>query len=246
MEKTEKTLSEQVESAIKAFREINEDESSRLKSWDYCYQAFCKENKNKDDENTIDFLSLHLAFYLASWGMYRGSSFLLQKSYKVHSAAVSEMRKSEYDVLRGIDPEKLENDANIQLLLTLEKNLHDIYVKERQKNPEMEKSLKVSDLLIQKIIMGVFGCVPAYDKFVTRRLKEYNIAKASLEKNKIKDDIKGLVSFYNEYKNLIDDAAKEASKDFEYPKMRVIDFILWQLGYSASCSDKENSKKTSE
>ena len=47
-------------------------------SWRHCYKAFY-ENRNKTDEQTLDYLSLHLAFYLASWRIYRGSSFLLQK-----------------------------------------------------------------------------------------------------------------------------------------------------------------------
>ena len=49
-----------------------------------------------------DYLSLHLAFYLASWGMYRGSSFLLQKDYKVLVPIVEEVLKPEYDCLFGV------------------------------------------------------------------------------------------------------------------------------------------------
>jgi len=44
----------------------------------------------------MDHLCLHLAFYLASWGMYRGSSKLLQKDYKVHATSVKELMKKEY------------------------------------------------------------------------------------------------------------------------------------------------------
>ena len=39
-------------------------------------------------EDDYDNLVLHLGFYLSNWGMYRGSSFLLQKSYKEHVEAV--------------------------------------------------------------------------------------------------------------------------------------------------------------
>ena len=49
-----------------------------------------------------DYLSLQLAFYLASWGMYRGSSFLLQKDYKVHEAVVKELLDSKYNCLFGL------------------------------------------------------------------------------------------------------------------------------------------------
>ena len=69
------------------FNETMEDEHGRYLSWKHCYRAF-GENRNKTDDLTVDYLALHLAFYLASWGMYRGSSFLLQKDYKVHIPVV--------------------------------------------------------------------------------------------------------------------------------------------------------------
>jgi len=46
-----------------------------------------------DPSPDYDYLSLHHAFYLASWGMYRGSSFLLQKDYKVLTPIVEEILK---------------------------------------------------------------------------------------------------------------------------------------------------------
>lgn len=55
----------------------------------------------------MDYLSLQLAFYLASWGMYRGSSFLLQKDYKIYIPVVEEVLKSKYDILFGMKCEDL-------------------------------------------------------------------------------------------------------------------------------------------
>lgn len=40
-----------------------QDSNHRFKSWEYCYTAF-------GNLDSVDYLSLHLAFYLASWGMY--------------------------------------------------------------------------------------------------------------------------------------------------------------------------------
>lgn len=65
------------------FNETVKDSHGRYLSWQHCYNAFIL-NRSNVDENTFDYLALYLAFYLASWGMYRGSSFLLQKDYKVH------------------------------------------------------------------------------------------------------------------------------------------------------------------
>ena len=69
------------------FEQTMSDPHGRYLSWEHCYKAFL-ENRDANDEQAIDHLALHLAFYLASWGMYRGSSFLLQKDYKVHIPVV--------------------------------------------------------------------------------------------------------------------------------------------------------------
>ena len=57
-----------------------------------------------------------LMFYLASWGMYRGSSFLLQKDYKIHIPVVEEVLKTKYNILFGVNCENLF-DKEVQSLL---------------------------------------------------------------------------------------------------------------------------------
>jgi hypothetical protein len=59
-------------------------ENHRFNSWKHCYDYFSKTTKGKDE----DLASLNLAFYLASWGMYRGSTFLLQRDYQFLTPAV--------------------------------------------------------------------------------------------------------------------------------------------------------------
>ena len=54
-------------------------QTDRYSSFDYCYNYFLT---TKDLTKDIEKSCLTLGFYLASWGMYRGSSFLLQKSVK--------------------------------------------------------------------------------------------------------------------------------------------------------------------
>jgi len=53
----------------------------RYSSFDYCYNYFYKITPKKVKQDTEKACAF-LGFYLASWGMFRGSSFLLQKSYK--------------------------------------------------------------------------------------------------------------------------------------------------------------------
>jgi hypothetical protein len=46
------------------------DNNARYKSWEHCYIYF---QKNKSNKEKTDEMALHLAFYLASWGMLRNS-----------------------------------------------------------------------------------------------------------------------------------------------------------------------------
>ena len=60
------------------------DSHHRYKSWEHCYRHFTQRDRIRArGDMGIDEASLHLGFFLASWGMYRGSSFLLQKDYKI-------------------------------------------------------------------------------------------------------------------------------------------------------------------
>lgn len=76
------TVDIMIRSATNFYHEAKRDENGRYRSWEHCYSNFYHA-RGKDNAD-LDYLSLQLAFYLASWGMYRGSSFLLQKDYKVH------------------------------------------------------------------------------------------------------------------------------------------------------------------
>lgn len=54
------------------------DEHHRYRSWEHCYRFFRRAGA-AEISNQRDHAALHLGFYLASWGMYRGSSFLLKQ-----------------------------------------------------------------------------------------------------------------------------------------------------------------------
>ena len=68
--------------AVRAFHKTrNNDKYGRYKSWEHCNNVFNEKHdkrKNGSDlsEDDYDYLALHLSFYLASWGMYRASSFI--------------------------------------------------------------------------------------------------------------------------------------------------------------------------
>jgi len=59
------------------YAELQKDPHGRYRSWEHCYAAFADafDQVERGEEVDYDHLGLHLAFYLASWGMYRGSVF---------------------------------------------------------------------------------------------------------------------------------------------------------------------------
>ena len=86
-----------IETLVNKFKsQSNPDD--RYTSFDYCYNYF---KTTKDLTIDIEKSCLTLGFYLASWGMFRGSSFLLQKSAKHFQTTIeyiSTLDKSVWDI----------------------------------------------------------------------------------------------------------------------------------------------------
>lgn len=114
-----------IDSSTKFYDEIKSDDNARYRSWEHCYLQFYKARTQNNVD--IDYLCLQLAFYLASWGMYRGSSFLLQKDYKVHMPVVLELLNEKYNSLMGISCNDFNNQYNQKLLLEINIFLYDFY-----------------------------------------------------------------------------------------------------------------------
>ncbi len=98
----------------------------RYSSFDFCYNhfySFYKENKLSElaNEKNLQASCLQIGFYLASWGMMRGSSFLLEKSvrnYKNLITTISEINPR----LWKIDV-KDYNEESISLLLNCKQQI---------------------------------------------------------------------------------------------------------------------------
>jgi len=126
---------------------------ARYASFDYCFNYFqsFRESGNLAGLTSAEHLQtscLQLGFYLASWGMLRGSAALLQKSAR-HFVPVIEAIASTGPPVWEIDADRY-TEANIDAVLALARTL-------RQANGGM------SDILVTKVLLGVFGSVPAFD-----------------------------------------------------------------------------------
>jgi hypothetical protein len=213
------------------FSEIERDRNHRLRSWEHCYKFF------QSNPHDIDISCLHLGFYLASWGMYRGSSFLLQKDYKIHADIIHEILKLKYHSLWHVTLESLTDsnrDSQIDLMLSLKDQIATYYDKVRLSVTRKENDNPgARDTLVTKILMGTLGCIPAYDCFFIAGIKSEKIPYSCLnEKN-----LRSLLDWCDNNARQLHDAqswVNAKSKECKYPVMKIVDMYFWRKGKKSS------------
>ena len=197
--------------------------TDRYTSFDYCYNYFRNTNDlTKDIEKSC----LVLGFYLASWGMLRGSSFLLQKSVKHFQKLIEYYSTLDKEIwLIDIDNYSIENNSRIievyhktKEILILENNTH--------------------LTLTTKVLLGVFGFIPAFDQYFCKTFNLIFKGKCgfSVVNN---NSLNCLKEFYDTNKMAIDKLSNETfTTDFitgqktniNYPKAKIIDMFGFTNG----------------
>ncbi|MCV3406436.1 hypothetical protein L8T94_04770 [Campylobacter lari] len=197
---------------------IKNGNNHRYLSWEHCYGYFYNNRGDVD----YDCASLMLSFYLASWGMYRGSSFLLRYDYKIYKTMLEE--------LLTIDLwDKHDWSQIIKANEIIERKLSPYKKNKEDKNNKN----KISNTLITKILLGIFGCTPAYDRFFTNGLRQYN----SKNSNEIsisygENSYKGIVDLIDRCKSNFEfpKIKLKFNEDIYYPDMKIMDMYFWILG----------------
>ena len=231
------TIDKMSRSVRKFYSDLQKDQSGRYRSWEHCYFRFC--NARNEKEPDIDTLSIHLAFYLASWGMYRGSSFLLQKDYRVHVPVVEKILDSKYTPLVGIECSHLRLTGNQKLLDEVTQFIAAYYEKIRRETKGINLQNAISDTLVTKILMGTLGCVPAYDRYFIAGIRNEKIAIGRYN-NK---SLGMLINFYERHlKELEALRSKMKVYNLPYPQMKVLDMGFWGIGYETDLKTKQRSK----
>ncbi len=198
--------------------------SERYASFDYCFNYFqsFRDNKNIKALKNVDNIQtscVQLAFYLASWGMFRGSSFLLERSSKFFEPLIETIVNCNPRVW-DIDVNNYDDINDRQLLLLCKKEI--IQALGTNNNP--------TDTLITKIMLGVFGNVPAFDSYFKKGFKIKRFDDESL---------KTIYSFYKLNQldidsfdvPTIDFLSGQPSKNV-YTKAKIIDMIGFIEGQS--------------
>jgi hypothetical protein len=195
---------------------LNDSEGHRYRSWEHCFKAF------NNPSSTDDYLNLQLAFYLASWGMYRGSSGLLWKDYTIHSGAIKITNK--YNVIR-VDENNLFPE--ISLIQQCFSELQKYYSNINFNNGKEIKYISATDTLITKIMLGIFGATPAIDRYFKDGIKSviyqsFNINRLSVLYEFAQSNINELQTCQS---FIFDKSA------MWYPPMKILDMYFWQKGY---------------
>ncbi|MCK4825070.1 hypothetical protein KA005_55495 [bacterium] len=192
--------------------------SERYTSFDYCYNYFQSFNE-KDrlmelvNSGNIQTSCFQLAFYLASWGMFSRKSYLLEKSVKYFERVIFRIIELDNAVWK-IDADKY-NDINMEKLIICYN--------------EIAQALgihhKPSVVLVTKIMLGIFGNVPAFDSRFRECFQIYAFNAKVLNR---------IAEFYVRNKEIIDKYASSIKTlDFKtcqetarvYTKAKIIDMI---------------------
>ena len=225
-------IDELIDAAQTFYEDARANENGRSRSWEHCYRVF--RDARTDPSPDYDYLSLHLAFYLASWGMYRGSCFIFHKDYKVHTPIVEEILEPEYDCLLGLACTDVRNNDIWAQLKKLSDYISDYFDPIRKEVRGRAVASSVSPVLITKMLMGTLGCVPAYDRFFEEGAKYLGLEKKSYNE----DSLLELADFYEEHNERLEEARRGMrTDDLIYPQMKLLDMGLWQVGFEIDAGD---------
>jgi hypothetical protein len=208
---------DEIKANLNEFRKLRNSEK-RYASFDYCYNYFQSFHDSRNitaiaSPENLQMSCLQLGFYLASWGMYRGGTNLLTKSVRYIVPVIEEIASTD-STLWQIDADQY-TETNIERLLCLASKLR------QTMQDGMTKAL------VTKIMLGVFGNVPAFDTNFRQGCHTTFRAKGLRE----------IGQFYHENAELLD-SYREPTLDFMtgestkrlYTRAKVIDMIFFKEG----------------
>ncbi|OMG52243.1 hypothetical protein BJN44_13550 [Tessaracoccus sp. ZS01] len=189
-ERVERTSSQRdsvdLESAVSRYL-IHRDPEARYASFDYCFNHFQQHRTaiaTWGHPHGMQASCFQLAFYLASWGMLRGSSGLFRRSAR-HLAPLVETISNAPDEVWSLDLDGYDSHG-IELVQWTASAIRGALL-----------PIEASDTLVTKIMLGVFGCVPAFDTYFRKGFGVSTFSPAALRQ---------IADFYQRNRNSIDQA----------------------------------------
>ena len=191
---------------------------ARYASFDYCFNYFQEARESGDTSHLADndhrMLScLQLGFFLASWGMMRASGDFYRRSVR-DLLPVVEMIAAEPASTWELDAHCLA--TRTQEVLALSRRVRRAF------------TIPASDTLVTKTMLGVFGCVPAFDRYFRIGFGCHTLCGDALVR---------IGNFYRNHQAAVD-AHRVFTLDFDsgrdterrYSRAKIIDMIFFQEG----------------
>jgi hypothetical protein len=198
------------------------DEHDREWSWVYCYRYF-KGKTSAELAADRDHAALQLAFYLASWGMYRPSSFLFQHAYTVHLPVIDALLRPEFGTFWNHEFGSDEGDEKrAALLLEAGDRIRSAY----------RPFGAATDTLVSKVLLGTYGCLPAVDTYFDAG---YKLCGFRVPGRLNAAFVQELVRFCRHNLSQLqgEQARIERVHHVRYPLMKLVDMCFHQIGIAA-------------
>lgn len=196
----------------------NRNADARYASFDHCFNYFQEHREsdqtaNLDSQSAMQMSCLHLGYYLASWGMFRGKAALLQRNSRALLPAVKLIAEAP-EIMWTTDVEHYD-ESRIDAILDFKNNLSE-HVPGGQ-----------SDTLTSKIMLGVFGCVPAFDRYFRKGFHVSSFSRSALlEVHDYYSTHKKIIEKYRDYTISFDGETTER----RYTQAKMIDMIFFIEG----------------
>jgi hypothetical protein len=189
--------------------------NNRFRSWEHCY-GFFRKCTPVGLATQRDNGALQLGFYLASWGMYRASGFLLGYDYTAHLAVIDCLGATQFLPLWETEFGAVGEDRD--LVLEASEAVRKAY----------EPLGEATDTLVTKVILGTFGCLPACDRFFVKGFKRKGFKFSRLNAAFV-DRV--LEFCHDHLGELLEEQARiKVDSGKHYPLMKLIDMYFWQVG----------------
>lgn len=220
--------------------DFNADPHHRLRSWDHAH-AYWQIYLAEEAPNS-DHAALNLAFYLASFGMYRGSGDLFERDYKALVPVIEFLAEKTSNSWEDcLFSQKLTTELASELNgLSLE--LSEQLTPSLIRPGKPREQINPSDTLISKILLVTLDCMPAFDDQVKAALRQI------LGINYLSVDcfapqrLIPVIELARQNRPLIERGRETLQNECgrEYPLNRIFDLYLWCRGAKIVARNKKN------
>lgn len=200
----------------------------RASSFDYCFNYF-RDFRDRDATAEIaappnlDLSCLHLGYCLASWGMLRGSTLLHTKSYRFFDTVIGAIAE-EPNISWDLDVDGYSDDGITALINTRGRLAHALTasaIDGRTRAP--------TDTLLTKVMLRVFGSVPAFDTFFLRGFRSMTGTRGTFGRR----SLQAVGTLYSTHADAIEehrvqtiDGRSGQPTNRRYTRAKVIDMVL--------------------